>query len=394
MSLKTKITKARKYKLKKFLKRKTLFLLKIFSSIFRNSLNFWNERSIYLFLQLLRASSLTNKNSKLLTEYKIYPKYPKRLFPIESNIDNLSIVIQGPIVNRDFIQGTINWYKSCGVKEVIVSTNDLVDNFKNAKTVVSDKSKIIGLGNENNHIITTSNALKLINDNNLVLKTRSDQRIYNELALSAIPYIHNSHSSKFTKDGKKLGVISNNSMLLKINNLSDHLYIGNAKQMKLMFSLPFRNAEKTFEELSLDDSYFDRREDGTWCLYSTKDTCRYTEFYGEQLLFNSFRRLCLKENLSENRILDPINYLEGLRKYLEIIKNCIYVVDPEELDLYWIKSNIYTLPSFYHNKFQNNNPIPCMRLTRLNWLSLLSDPEYIDKVIEYANSLETNTPLF
>ena len=90
MSLKIIITKVRKHKIKKILKKKILFLLKIFSSIIRNSLNFRKERSIYLFLQLLRASSLTNKNSKLLTEYKIYPKYPKRLFPIESNIDNMN----------------------------------------------------------------------------------------------------------------------------------------------------------------------------------------------------------------------------------------------------------------------------------------------------------------
>ena len=379
---------------KKSIKNKILILLTYISGIFRRSLNFSNERAIYIFLQLMRSSSLTNKDSKLLTEYKIYPKYPKRMFPIESSINNLSIIIQGPIINREFVQESINWYKKCGVKEIIVSTNDNVQKFRNAETIISQKAVIAGLGNENNHIITTLGALNIIEDNRLVMKTRSDQRIYNELAISAIPFIHESHNSELTKDGKRLGVISNNSMLLKINNLSDHLYIGNAIQLKRMFSLPYRDKDKTFQEITLDKSNFVQREDGTWLLFSTKDTCRFTEFYGEQLLFNSFRENCLTQNMREKTILPQSKYIDGLRNYLNIIKSCIYVVDPEELDLYWIKSNIYTLPSYYHNKFQNNKPIPCMRLTRLNWLSMMSDPDYTDKIINYADSLDNEASLF
>tara|TARA_Y100000589_G_scaffold117992_1_gene112074 strand:+ start:241 stop:1425 length:1185 start_codon:yes stop_codon:yes gene_type:complete len=394
MYLKNYIKYLSKYPYKKKFKRKVLLILTRIAGIIRRSLNVSNERAIYIFLQLLRSASLTNNDSKLLTEFRIYPKYPKRIFPIESNIKNLSIIIQGPILNKEFVQESINWYRSCGVNQIIISTNNEVDDFKNAKTIICDKSNIIGLGNENNHITTTINALNHIEDERLVLKTRSDQRIYNELAISAIPFIHDSYNSNLTKDGKRIGVISNNSMLLKINNISDHLYIGNAIQLKRMFSLPFRDRKETFNNISLDKSYFEKREDGTWLLISTKDTCRFTEFFGEQLLFNSFRKNCLKENLSENSILSPSEYIDGLKRYLNVIKNCIYVIDPEELDLYWIKSNIYTLPSFYHNKFQNDNPIPCMRLTRLNWLSLLSDLDYEDKIIKYADSLEKNTSLF
>jgi len=394
MKLKKYFKNSKYYISRKFFKKKLLLLISYLVGIVRSSLNFSNERAIYIFLQLIRSSSLTNKDSKLLTEYKIYPKYPKRMFPIESNINNLSIIIQGPIINKEFVQESINWYKKCGVREIVVSTNDKVENFKNALTVICEKSKIIGLGNENNHITTTLGALNNIDDNKLVIKTRSDQRIYNELAISAIPFIHESYNSALTKDGKRIGVISNNSMLLKINNISDHLYIANAIQLKRMFSLPYRRLEETFEEITLDKSNFVQREDGTWLLFSTKDTCRFTEFYGEQLLFNSFRENCLNKNMREHTILSQSKYLVGLKNYLDIIKSCIYVLDPEELDLYWLKSNIYTLPSFYHDKFQNSKPIPCMRLTRLNWLSLLSDPEYAEKVIKYADSLETEASLF
>ena len=73
-------------------------------------------------------------------------------------------------------------------------------------------------------------------------------RIFNELAFSSIPLIHKNNRSKLTKDGFRLGAISNNSLLMKINNISDHLYIGNAIQLKRMFSIPFREGKKYFQK--------------------------------------------------------------------------------------------------------------------------------------------------
>ena len=69
-------------------------------------------------------------------------------------------------------------------------------------------------------------------------------------------------------------------------------------------------------------------------------------------------------------------------------------MDPEELDLYWLKQNISTLPSDYNNKFQNPKPIAGMRLTRLNWLSLLYDKNYEDKNLNYLEGLEDHEALF
>ena len=80
-------------------------------------LNFSNERFIYLFLDALRIASQKSKISQLYTEYKIYPKKPKRLYPINTNTDNLNIIIQGPIEDFDFVQNSIDWYHSCGVKK-------------------------------------------------------------------------------------------------------------------------------------------------------------------------------------------------------------------------------------------------------------------------------------
>ena len=117
-------------------------------------------------------------------------------------------------------------------------------------------------------------------------------RIYNELALANIPLNHNKFSSTNTLDGKRLGCISNNSVISKINNISDHLYVGNSSQLLKMFSLGERDANETLKEINLKDDHLQRRNtDGTWMMKSTKGTCIYTEFYGEQMLFNSFRKI-------------------------------------------------------------------------------------------------------
>ena len=162
-----------------------------------------------------------------------------------------------------------------------------------------------------------------------------------------------------------------------------------------MFSLGERDANETLKEINLKDDHLQRRNtDGTWMMKSTKGTCIYTEFYGEQMLFNSFRKNCMKTDLSEKRIIKKSNYIDSLSRYIDIIKDCIYIMDPEELDLYRVKQNISTLPSDYNNKFQNPKPIAGMRLTRLNWLSLLYDKNYKDNILNYLEGLEDHEALF
>ncbi len=361
--------------------------------IIRSILNSSNERFIYLFLQALRVSSQKNKESRLLTEFKVYPKYPKRLYPINSDTSNLSIIIQGPISDRAFIQGTIDWYSSCGVSRIIVSTSQEIKDFKRAITVVHPKPTVIGLGNENSHLSSIQKALDMIDDEDIVIKTRSDMRIFNELALSAIPSIHKTHISDISKDGFRLGAISNNSLLIKINNISDHLYICYASQLKRMFTLPFRELKEVMSEVNVEPDLIEKDERGL-LLKSTKFTTTFTEFFGEQWFFNSYRKNCLINDMSEKRVIDFSEYNKALSKYLDIIRDSVYIVDPEELDLYWLKSNITTLPSYYEDADQNNNPIPVMRLTRLNWLSLLYDESYKDKIINYADSLNRDELLF
>ena len=372
-----------------FLRRTVKYFLGIFVYLTRSALNLSNERLIYLFLEALRISSIKNKNSKLLTEFKIYPKYPKKLYPVNGQSDNLSIIIQGPIYDRDFIQGTIDWYEACGIKNVILTSSQDTKDFKRAHTIVYKNPKIKGLGNENSHLLSIQEGLKLIKDQDIVIKTRTDMRIFNELALTSIPIIHKNNKSKLTKDGFRLGAISNNSLLMKINNISDHLYIGNAIQLKRMFSLPFRDEKQVLSEVKVEPDLIFKDSRG-WLLKSTKYTSIFTEFFGEQWFFNSFRKNCLKYNMSEKRIINYSEHRDALEKYLDIIKSCIYILDPEELDLFWLKRNFTTLPSYYEDADQNESPIPAMRLTRLNWLNLVNDNSFKQKILNYSELLKKN----
>ena len=372
-----------------FLRRTVKYFLGNFVYLIRSALNLSNERLIYLFLEALRISSIKNKNSKLLTEFKIYPKYPKKLYPINGQSDNLSIIIQGPIYDRDFIQGTIDWYEACGIKNIILTSSQDTKDFKRAYTIVYKNPKIKGLGNENSHLLSIQEGLKLIKDQDIVIKTRTDMRIFNELALTSIPIIHKNNKSRLTKDGFRLGAISNNSLLMKINNISDHLYVGNAIQLKRMFSLPFRDEKQILSEVKVEPDLIFKDSRG-WLLKSTKYNSIFTEFFGEQWFFNSFRKNCLKNNMSEKRIINYSEHRDALEKYLDIIKSCIYILDPEELDLFWLKRNFTTLPSYYEDADQNKNPIPAMRLTRLNWLNLVNDISFKQKILNYSELLKKN----
>ena len=94
--------------------------------------------------------------------------------------------------------------------------------------------------------------------------------------------------------------------------------------------------------------------------------------------------------MSEKRIINYSEHRDALEKYLDIIKSCIYILDPEELDLFWLKRNFTTLPSYYEDADQNENPIPAMRLTRMNWLNLVHDPSFKQKILNYSESLKKN----
>ena len=93
--------------------------------IFRREFLSSEEKSIYLFFLSLSRNNFVNKESKYLTEFKIFPKKLTRIFPLSNSNNKVSIIIQGDIQDFDFVQSTVNWYKKCGIDNIIVSTNEI-----------------------------------------------------------------------------------------------------------------------------------------------------------------------------------------------------------------------------------------------------------------------------
>ena len=58
----------------------------------------------------------------------------------------------------------------------------------------------------------------------------------------------------------------------------------------------------------------------------------------------------------------------------------MYVLDPQEIDLYTYKKKHLNIAKTNH-KNKNSS----LNLSRLNWMALVYDPEYKNKIISYAS---------
>ena len=105
------------------------FFLNIFKYFKESIVNNFYEKSVFHFLQEVRKNYSEHTDSDMLTEFKIFPSTPKRLYPYIIYKKNVSVIIEGAIQDRNFIQGTINWYRNCGIKNIILSTNSFSEKF-------------------------------------------------------------------------------------------------------------------------------------------------------------------------------------------------------------------------------------------------------------------------
>ena len=86
-------------------------------------------------------------------------------------------------------------------------------------------------------------------------------------------------------------------------------------------------------------------------------------------------------NMSDKQIIIKKEYLQSLSSYLDIIADCLYVLDPQEIDLYTFNKKSY----LNTNKTNHENENSSLNLSRLNWMALVYDPEYKNKIISYAS---------
>ena len=167
----------------------------------------------------------------------------------------------------------------------------------------------------------------------MVIKTKTEQRVFNELAISGLRSIHNSYFSKFSKNNKRLGIISSQNSILQINQIPDDIYIGDFEQMKNIFSIEIRNKDLYLKNLDIDYKNFKNN------FFGNNEPFKYesiflSEINKEQRFFNSFKKNCLLKNMSDKKIIMKKEYLKSLSSYIDIIADCLYVLDPQEIDLY------------------------------------------------------------
>ena len=306
-------------------------ILFVLESFFRKQFLSFEEKSIYLFFLSLRNNNFSNKKSHQLTEFIIYPKKTKKIFPFTHLEKKVSIIIQGDIFNYDFVKSTIDWYKSCGINNIIVSTNQFEKKFNNANTLVNKKTMFKSLFDENDEILNTKAALEYIPNDHLVIKTKTNQRIMNETVISQLHSIHDSYHSKLSRNKKRLGVISSKSSLIYVNNISADIYIGSLEQMLEIFSIGIRDRELYFKDLDIDENNLENYIYNNKNLFISKPYF-LSELNNDQRLFNSFRRNCLIKDMSDKNIIKKNEYLDSLSTYIDIIADCLYVLDPSEID--------------------------------------------------------------
>ena len=90
--------------------------------------------------------------------------------------------------------------------------------------------------------------------------------------------------------------------------------------------------------------------------------------------------------MRENKILTKSDYLNSLATYLDIISECLYVLDPEELDILSLNLNKNPEEDFNHIQNYERNLNPILNLTRLNWLSLNCDKDYKNEILSFISN--------
>ena len=97
---------------------------------------------------------------------------------------------------------------------------------------------------------------------------------------------------------------------------------------------------------------------------------------------------------SENFFLKKEDYIPCLKNYLKFIKDSIYVIDPDDIQLYWLKNNINKYSFDSYDMIKKKNSIFCRDLTRLNWLCLIYDENLVPQIIENANGFSFEDFIF
>lgn len=289
-------------------------------------------KKIYVFFNLL----FNNICKKYIITYNIRPNDASCLnSSVNKDSDNLntSIIIQGPVLDFDFLYLSCKLYVNNFPGSIIVvstwkgeigkgNINKLED--LNVKVIANEMPKYSGFKNFNLQLISTKKAIDYVRsvcDSEYILKTRTDQRIYSP---NAILYLKNllEHNSF---DSSKIVACSLNTFKNRLYAISDMLLFADSKTMSHYWSAPmdFRDASVLSEKIDAATDFLE---------YSKVNIC-------EQYLVTNY-----------------LASIEGgvcwsYESYERLLAKYFVVIDKHALDLVWIKySYAEDLWKSYSNK--------------------------------------------
>lgn len=201
------------------------------------------------------------KGKNLNVKYFVYnhsKKINHDLFRASRHISNkqkFGIVVQGPIhINQNFTYETIHFYLNNFLDvEVVLSTwekenidlfRPLKDLYSNFTIVQQAKPQDAGVGNINFQICSTRAGLEVLEKKNvnLALKIRTDQGVFDELALVKL-----SSSLSSIEESKKIVFVSAGTFLLRLYGPSDFLQFGELKRLIEYWSVSYEVKESKRE---------------------------------------------------------------------------------------------------------------------------------------------------
>ena len=297
---------------------------------------------------ICRVISIANKKLKLTDRTHVMQKiieffekdnksfFTYHLRPMESeSIDavcrpkavskKLGIVLQGPLLREnDFTIETIKIYQKlfCGAS-LVVSTwegedNDVISKLRasGVEVLLNPQPEYRGQSNINLQIVSSGNGVRKAQELGVeyVMKTRTDQRIY---APNAAEFLFNITElfpvgGGYDKQKKRIVGISHNTFKYRMYGLSDMLTFGHVDDMLLYWDAALDN--RVFSDKEIEEAVSSLKNFALW---------RVCEVYlATEFLMKVGRKL-------EWTLTDS----------WQAFADHFYVVDKEQLDLFWPKYN-------------------------------------------------------
>ena len=328
---------------------------------------------VYRVFRFLRAVFV--RSGQRFLEFRFYPVKPKRrsLTSVYPN-KQIGIVIQGPVEDPQFTCDTALWYIELGAKVVIISTTTKLEAIPRSLR----KHRLIlwhqctepddtGLWNTNRQIKSSYEGMQFLADLKIeyTIKTRTDQRCYSEFLLIFLSRLIDTFPSKTGQD--RVIAVTNNTLLGKIDNVSDHFYFGRTSTLLKAF----KSAERSLS-ISKAMQIAKAGSEKEFQLYRmSHKSSAFPRIETEQYLFSRITSTFIEYNASQ----------VSLNDYIDALGDYWILVDPEDLDMFWKKSSIESNASWDNGHPFRWHQYSSYRATHEIWRIMADSTDFRKEVI-------------